>query len=69
MPLKRIEVYNHSTELKTALNVIKLNLNNLPKMNRVYIYFGSVNAHWNLSISTVGHCKEHKDVADAFIFQ
>lgn len=63
MPLKITEVYIHSNELKTSLNIIKLNLNDLQKMN--YIYFGPVNAHWNLNISTVGHCKEHKDMTDA----
>lgn len=65
MPLKRIEIYIHSIKLKTALNIIKANLNNLQKANRVYIYFGSVNAHWNLNISTVGHHKKHKDLPDA----
>ena len=43
---------------------IKINLNNLQKVSRAYIYFGSVNAHGNLKISTRGHHEKHKELTD-----
>lgn len=41
-----------------------MNLNNLQKVSKAYIYFGSVNAHRNLKISTGGHHEKHKELID-----